>query len=123
MNKRFLFVSLKGRNGSYIFLMSAKGMRLFNIFFFVPSKKKKDDRGDFEFPPGASSESKLTKRSLAERGFLFYRFVPPLAMQTAGWVCIAETASVFLDLSRVAWKSNANPHCVTDFICSTDLLQ
>ena len=40
MNKRFLFVSLKGRNGSYIFLMSAKEMRLFNIFFFVPSKKK-----------------------------------------------------------------------------------
>ena len=80
---------------------------IFNIFFFVPSKKKilrKEKRrpGDSEFPPGASSESKLTKRSLAEQGFLFYRFVPPLAMQTADWVCIAETSSVFLDLSRVA---------------------
>ena len=52
--------------------------------------------------PGPSSESKLTKRSLAQQDFLFWRFVPPLAMQTAGWVCIAETASVFLDLSRAS---------------------
>ena len=44
-------------------------------------------------------------------------------MQTAGWVCIAETASVFLDLSRVACQTNANPYCVTDFVGSTDFLQ
>ena len=34
-----------------------------------------------------------------------------------------KTALVFLDLSRVAWKSNANPYCVTDLIRSMDLLQ
>ncbi len=77
--------------------------------------------GDFDFPQ-TSSESKLPKRSLAQQGFLFWRFVPPLAMQTAGWVCIAETASVFLNLSRVVWKPNANPHCVANFAGSTDFL-
>ena len=34
-----------------------------------------------------------------------------------------KTASVFLDLSRVAWKPNANPHYLTNFVCSTDFLQ
>ena len=34
-----------------------------------------------------------------------------------------KTALVFLDLSRVAWKANANPYYLTNFVCSTDLLQ
>ena len=111
----------------------------FSIFFFafpkgaffilslslLRERKYGKERGVRGIPisPGPSSESKLPKRSLAQQDFLFWRFVPPLAMQTAGWVCIAETALVFLDLSRVAWKSNANPYCITSFVGSTDFLQ
>ena len=32
-------------------------------------------------------------------------------------------ALVFWDLSRVAWKPNANPYCVTKFVGSADFLQ
>ena len=83
---------------------------------------KKEEPEGISISPQTSSESKLTKRSLAEQGFLFYRFVPPLAMQTADWVCIAETASVFLDLSRAAGQTNANPYCIANFVGSTDFL-
>ncbi len=94
-------------------------------FPLLRERKYDKERGARGIPisPGPSSESKLTKRSRAEQDFLFWRFVPPLAMQTAGWVCIAETASVFLDLSRAAWKPNANPYYLTNFVCSTDFLQ
>ena len=34
-----------------------------------------------------------------------------------------KTALIFLDLSRVARKPNANPHYLTNFVCSTDFLQ
>ena len=34
-----------------------------------------------------------------------------------------KTALVFLDLSRLACQTNANPYCITNFVGSTDLLQ
>ena len=106
-----------------LFLTKERVSYFLSRFSEKESMAKKEEPEGISISPQTSSESKLTKRSLAEQGFLFYRFVPPLAMQTAGWVCIAETASVFLDLSRAAWKPNANPHYLTNFVCSTDFLQ
>ena len=46
----------------------------------------------------------------------------PFQTANASLVCGLVAALIFSDLSRVAWKPNANPYCITNFVGSTDFL-
>ena len=80
----------------------------FSIFFFA-------------FPKGAFFI--LSFSLLRERKYGKERGARGIPISPGPLKAAKKTALVFLDLSRVAWKSNANPYCITSFVGSTDFLQ